>query len=163
MKLPYKFVDPDGRQTVLAAVAIPVLIVAAVCEPCRKAMGQGLVAIAQSVGKASETAAEPTPTATGGGDKGSKTAPPLPIGLVGTQDEDSRQKGNRVNNGPLAPANGGTGNSQEDFGKLTGGTGTPAPEGSRLPVGSEVGGNGVIIRPGTEKKGAANRSTCEWQ
>lgn len=72
-------------------------------------------------------------------------APPLPGGLVG--DDQSKPRGGRVNSGPLAPEHGGTGDAGQDFGHLTGGTGAPAPAGSRLPEGSQVGDNGVILRP----------------
>jgi RHS repeat-associated protein len=97
----------------------------------------------------SQPQAEPTP----GTDTDVTNVAPLPPDLVGTKDKDSRQQGNRVNNGPLSPDFGGSGNAQEDFGTLTGGNSGPAPEGSTLPPGSQVGTNGVILRPGTETSG----------
>lgn len=80
-------------------------------------------------------------------------SPAAPGGLVGEQDAGSRTQGGRHNSGPLAPENGGTGNAEEDFGNLTGGASSPAPDGSRLPAGSQVGENGVIYRPGTGSSG----------
>lgn len=60
--------------------------------------------------------------------------------------------GKRHKSGPLTPENGGTGNAQDDFDKLTGGTGHAFPENdsrSKIP-GSQVGDNGIWIRPGTK-------------
>jgi RHS repeat-associated protein len=78
---------------------------------------------------------------------------PLPPVIVGEQDKDAGEQGKRHNSGPLAPEFGGTGNAEEDFGTLTGGNSAPAPEGSSLPPGSQVGTNGVILRPGTDTSG----------
>lgn len=77
---------------------------------------------------------------------------PLPEGLVGSPDDRSETKG-RVNSGPLAPENGGTGEAEKDFGNLTGGQSGAPPEGSTLPEGSRVGENGIVMRPGAEGKG----------
>ena len=74
---------------------------------------------------------------------------PSPSELVGTRDAQSGARGNRINNGPLDPTNGGTGNARDDFDSLTGGHSRPAPESSSLPPGSLVGDNGVIFRPGS--------------
>ena len=81
------------------------------------------------------------------------TPTPAPDGLVGEQDDKAGQRGNRHNSGPLTPENGGTGNAAEDFGTLTGGESAPAGEDSGLPEGSQVGSNGVILRPGTSTSG----------
>lgn len=78
---------------------------------------------------------------------------PLPTGLVGEQDKDAGEAGNRHNSGPLAPEFGGQGDANADFGTLTGGNSAPAPEGSTLPAGSQVGTNGVILRPATDSSG----------
>ena len=74
-------------------------------------------------------------------------APPLPGGLVGDQTDPRAgpSSGKRHNSGPLTPENGGTGNANDDFDKLTGGTGTSPP--GRAP-GTVRGDNGVTIRPG---------------
>lgn len=73
---------------------------------------------------------------------------PLPNGLVGVQDSLSGMQGNRNNSGPLASENGGTGNAQEDFNKLTGGRYGPAPTDSTYPPGTLIGNNGITLRPG---------------
>ncbi len=78
-------------------------------------------------------------------------ATPLPDGLVG--DSPSGPKGKRRNSGPLTPENGGTGNAEEDFGTLGGGTSEPASTGDGMPDGSQVAPNGTRFRPGTETKG----------
>ncbi len=59
------------------------------------------------------------------------SAPPVPDDYVGVQGEQSgtSASGNRHTSGPLAPENGGTGDAQKDFDKLTGGTGKRFPEG----------------------------------
>ena len=80
-----------------------------------------------------------------------KTCPPVPGGLVGDQsDPRAGQPGKRHTSGPLTPGNGGTGNAQDDFDHLTGGTGKPFPEGVKRPPGSLVGDNGIWIRPGKD-------------
>jgi RHS repeat-associated protein len=77
-------------------------------------------------------------------------AVPLPSGLVGTQDDKSGQSGGRIVNGPLDPAHGGVGDAGKDFDTLTGGKSGPAPTGSTLPAGSQVGDNGIVLRPGQD-------------
>jgi RHS repeat-associated protein len=79
-------------------------------------------------------------------------APPLPGGLVGDQSDPraGQSSGKRHNSGPLTPENGGTGNANDDFDKLTGGTGTAPP--NRAP-GTVRGDNGVTIRPGKPGEG----------
>lgn len=78
----------------------------------------------------------------------------LPADLIGTQDAGARQQGNRHNSGPLDPSNGGTGNSQQDFDRLTGGVSGPAPEGSSYPPGTLIGENGIVFRPGEKDTGS---------
>ena len=78
---------------------------------------------------------------------------PLPGGLVGTQDGKTRQQGKRINSGPLAPAHGGTGDSEKDFDKLTGGKASPAPTDKGYPEGTVIGDNGISHRPATDKSG----------
>lgn len=79
-------------------------------------------------------------------------APPLPGGLVGVQDGKSGQSGKKFKSGPLAPEHGGTGDSEKDFGKLTGGQASPAPAGE-YPPGTVIGDNGILHRPATEDAG----------
>jgi uncharacterized protein RhaS with RHS repeats len=78
-----------------------------------------------------------------------ESAPPLPEGLVGTQDDPRAgpKRGKGWNSGPLAPEIGGTGDPEKDFEKLTGGTGKPNPE---RPPGHVTGENNVTIRPGSK-------------
>ena len=80
------------------------------------------------------------------------SAPELPTDLVGDQSDDraGQSRGKRHNSGPLTPENGGSGNAEDDFEKLTGGTGKPV-EGRK--EGTRKGDNGVTIRPGKEGEG----------
>jgi len=146
---PYKLTDPDGRTAVCTQSSCSI--------DCRRALTcaadylyvgtvYGGRMLRNAVENALPTSQNSEPSSEGG-------ESPLPEGLVGTQDSGSRQQGARVNNGPLAPANGGTGDAEADFGNLTGGNAGAAPEGSRLPEGSKVGANGVIYRPGNEVSG----------
>ncbi len=91
---------------------------------------------------------EPAPTTPG-------TAPsaPVPSGLVGTQDGKSGQAGGRHNSGPLDPAHGGSGDAASDFNTLTGGKVGPAPAGSNYPPGTQVGDNGISLRPARGNSG----------
>jgi RHS repeat-associated protein len=91
---------------------------------------------------------EPAPTTPG-------TAPsaPVPSGLVGTQDGKSGQAGGRHNSGPLDPAHGGSGDAARDFNTLTGGKAGPAPAGSNYPPGTQVGDNGISLRPARGNSG----------
>ena len=73
--------------------------------------------------------------------------PEVPGELVGT-DQKPKPKRGKVDSGPMAPEKGGSGDAEEDFGNLTGGNSSPPPEGSTLPEGSQVGENGVVLRPG---------------
>jgi RHS repeat-associated protein len=80
-------------------------------------------------------------------------AAPLPGGLVGVQDGKSGQQGGRINNGPLAPSHGGSGDSAKDFETLTGGKSAPAPADKGYPEGTMVGENGISHRPATDQSG----------
>lgn len=140
---PYRYTDPDGRQVIAGAVAA--------AEGC-----------AASVGCAAVVAGTATYVGKKIGDAGvsiydhivkSKAGPAPPKGLVGTTDDKSRQQGGRVNNGPLAPEHGGTGDAEKDFGKLTGGKSAPAPADKGYPEGTRVGENGISIRPATDSSG----------
>jgi len=92
----------------------------------------------------------------------SDVTPPVPGDLVGDQSDPragTSNSGKRHTSGPLAPGNGGTGDAEKDFDKLTGGTGKPFPDSdsrSKIP-GAQVGDNGVWIRPGTKKPGDGPR------
>ena len=77
--------------------------------------------------------------------------PPLPSGPVGTPPH-TTGKGGQTQSGPLAPAHGGTGDAKADHDILTGGTGQSDPTGRR-PPGSQVGDNGIAIRPGKAGEG----------
>ena len=78
------------------------------------------------------------------------TAPPVPDKPVGENPRPGRTGGRTVS-GPLTPDNGGTGDAEKDFGKLTGGTGKPNTEQGR-PPGTQVGDNGNQIRPGPNRR-----------
>ena len=91
---------------------------------------------------------EPAPTPSGA----TPTAP-VPSGLVGTQDGKSGQAGGRHNSGPLDPAHGGSGDAARDFNTLTGGKAGPAPAGSNYPPGTQVGDNGISLRPARGNSG----------
>ncbi|MFC3378605.1 RHS repeat domain-containing protein [Rugamonas sp. CCM 8940] len=95
-------------------------------------------------------------------ENGTNSAPPVPGDLVGDQSDPRAGPGNsgkRHTSGPLTPGNGGTGDAEKDFDKLTGGTGKPFPGSdgrSKIP-GAQVGDNGVWIRPGTKNPGDGPR------
>ena len=95
------------------------------------------------------------------GEKGTNTAPPIREDYVGVQGEKAGTSvsGGRHTSGPLSPENGGTGDAEKDFDKLTGGTGKPFPEGDKRAgkPGVLVGDNGIWIRPGTKKPGDGPR------
>lgn len=135
---PISFVDPQGLAAAPAAIPLctnPVLCGVALCAlipGCPQKLIDGGKAICGAIDRMFNEEAEGE----------------LPSGLVGTQDKGARQQGNRHNSGPLDPANGGTGDAQKDFDRLTGGKNAPAPAGSTYPPGTQVGGNGVVLRPG---------------
>jgi len=79
---------------------------------------------------------------------------PLPEGPVGVQDgRGGRSRSRGQMSGPLAPEHGGTGNADQDFDVLGGGTSSPPPRGSTLPPGTRIAPNGVRIRPGSRGAG----------
>ena len=143
---PYQYVDPDGRMAFLIPL-IPYIV------------GGGTVAVVGHYVLPGRQGREETARAAvnailnhgnsqgnsnaGGGGKST----PLPDKLVGVQDGKSGTQGNRANNGPLAPEHGGTNDAGKDFDHLTGGNSGPAPEGSRYPPGTQVGDNGIALRP----------------
>lgn len=71
----------------------------------------------------------------------SEGTPDLPGELVGEQDSQAGQQGNRHNSGPLSGENGGTGNAEEDFGALGGTEGVETND-----KGHQVSPNGVRLR-----------------
>jgi hypothetical protein len=91
---------------------------------------------------------EPAPTT-----PGAAPTAPVPSGLVGTQDGKSGQAGGRHNSGPLDPAHGGSGDAARDFNTLTGGKAGPSPAGSNYPPGTQVGDNGISLRPARGNSG----------
>jgi RHS repeat-associated protein len=70
---------------------------------------------------------------------------PLPTGPVGTDPQAT--EGSRTKSGPLAPEHGGSGEAGKDFGTLTGGNSAPAAPEKRYPAGTQVGENGIALRP----------------
>jgi YD repeat-containing protein len=139
---PYSYADPSGYET----GAVSTLNAPGVSQcgsACAAAIGEAL-AVAIRVAPLSVLLLL-------SGDEPKKEAPPLPSGLVGKNPRKS--SGKRYNSGEMTPENGGTGNAEEDFEKLTGGTGVPAPADMGAPQDSLLGGNGVILRPGTVVKG----------
>ena len=146
---PYKFTDPDGRDVTCYQSSCTINS-HSILEMVVDYGTVGIIYTRRMI----ENALTPVSTAPmrNESQEGSTTPPP-PGTLVGTQDGGSRQQGGRVNNGPLAPAHGGTDDAGSDFDHLTGGNSAPAPEGSRLPPGSVVGENGVIFRPGSGSTG----------
>jgi len=142
---PYRFVDPDGKAAVCTGSSCQIdCITVITCSADYLYVGivyggrllrnafDGLRQLSESTGDDS---------------------PSLPEGLVGTPDKGSRQQGGRVNNGPLDPQNGGTGDAESDFDRMTGGKSGPSSESSGLPAGSRVGENGVIYRPESGRAG----------
>jgi len=87
-----------------------------------------------------------TPPAPVRSDPAKPTAPPVPDKPVGENPMPGRSGGRTVS-GPLAPEHGGTGDAGPDFDHLTGGTGKPNDDQGR-PPGTQVGDNGVQLRPG---------------
>jgi hypothetical protein len=79
------------------------------------------------------------------GEAGGEESPPLPSDLVGEKDDKFGPQGDRVNAGPLAEGNGGTGDAAADFETLTGGNSGEA--GPKYPPGSLIGKNDVVLRP----------------
>jgi RHS repeat-associated protein len=76
---------------------------------------------------------------------------PAPTGPVGTDPQPT--KGSRTKSGPLAPEHGGSGDAGKDFGTLTGGKSAPAAPEKRYPAGTQVGENGVALRPASGTAG----------
>jgi RHS repeat-associated protein len=142
---PYVYLDPDGKSALAIELGKDGAAAGTfICGPwCAAAggvigAGVGLWGTKELLGYLSEG-------------KGDDDVPGLPDGLVGVQDDKSGDRGNRHVSGPLTPEHGGTGNAQDDFDHLTGGSGKPAPD--NYPEGTRIGSNGIVIRPGTESKG----------
>ena len=136
---PYRFKDPDGR---FAIPLVPVII-----QAVTAAIGTNAGAVAVGIAGGVAIGAAINSTGAQGDNKGAQS-PPLPGGLVGTQDNKSGPQGNRHNSGPLAPDNGGKGDAGKDFGKLTGGK---IGESGKYP--GVRGENGIGMRPGKEGEG----------
>jgi RHS repeat-associated protein len=151
---PYKNIDPDGRN--------PVAIAAAGCAASAACAGvavagagiavAGIEASSDSISPVTRIAIEGV-RLINGVMKNEAKSPGVPKGLVGTKDGAGGEQGKRVNNGPLAPEHGGTGDAEKDFGSLTGGKSAPAPSDKGYPEGTRIGENGISHRPATEKSG----------
>jgi hypothetical protein len=104
------------------------------------AIAPQLAELAEKLINQNDSADEPQPQ---------QEAPAIPDGLVGTQDDDAGERGNRHVSGPLAPEHGGTGDAQQDFGKLAGGQWRPvdptADNGGQ--IGDLIAPNGIRLRP----------------
>jgi RHS repeat-associated protein len=149
---PYKFIDPDGRNAMIACVGGPI--------PC--AVGAAITAVAAiAIVIKGQEVLHGNNNAGPKKQEGTNSALPVPDDYVGVQGEKAGTSvsGNRHTSGPLAPEHGGTGDAQADFDKLTGGTGKPFPEGDKRAgkPGVEIGDNGIWIRPGTKKPGDGQR------
>ena len=156
---PLSKADPDGHCTDPVSCGLEFAGIGTLIEPgggtavgAVLGAGVGLVAT-YFVGKAiadhiSSNSDAPAPTASTSPAPTAGTTP-VPTGLVGT--DPSPTKG-RTNSGPLAPDNGGSGDAGKDFGTLTGGKGG-APQGSTYPPGTQVGDNGIALRPAAGKSG----------
>ena len=78
-------------------------------------------------------------------------SPPLPDRLVGANPR--KGSGKTAKSDGLAPENGGTGDPEKDFDKLTGGDSGPAPSGKNYPAGTRLGGNKISLRPASGENG----------
>ena len=161
---PYKYVDPDGRMALpyavvgLVATGAAIITWASVPQSQKDAIARNTLLAVQGLRNwifsdstdnsgQGQGQGQAEAGAGGAGQSGAKgTAPPLPGGLVGTQDGKGGQRGGRHNSGPLAPEHGGTGNADQDFNNLTGGRSAPDSTGD-YPPGTQVGENGVRLRP----------------
>ncbi|NVD69567.1 hypothetical protein HUX88_03220 [Duganella sp. BJB1802] len=90
------------------------------------------------------------------------SVPPVPGDYVGDQGDKragTSESGKRHTSGPLTPENGGTGDAEKDFDKLTGGTGKPFPDsdGRSTKPGYVIGDNGIWMRPGSKNPGDGPR------
>ena len=137
---PYKYTDPNGQSAlVLEGIKDGVIIGGSSGGPWGAVAGGIIGALIGA-------------SATYGIIQLASDSTDLPTDLVGDQSDDraGKSRGKRHNSGPLTSENGGTGNPEEDFDTLTGGTGKPA-EGRK--EGTIIGENGVTIRPGKEGEG----------
>lgn len=139
---PYRYTDPDGRSVSCDASSCTIeahslLEEAADYVYVGAKYAQRLIQI-----KLAEHS-RPTPSH----NESHPESPALPKGLVGVQDAKSGQRGGKHRSGPLAPEHGGTGDSEKDFGKLTGGVSGPASAEKDYPAGTQVGANGIAHRP----------------
>ncbi len=162
---PVRYADPDGRIAIpliyLGGAALATASVALLPPEQRNRMMQSGYRAAQSVGDALDRARQ-WMFNDGGNDVGASALPPVPEGLVGDQSDlraGTSASGKRHTSGPLLPEHGGTGDANQDFDRLTGGTGRPFPASdnrSKIP-GARVGDNGIWIRPGTKNPGDGPR------
>nr|WP_308632577.1 RHS repeat-associated core domain-containing protein [Massilia sp. YIM B02763] len=158
---PYSYVDPDGRNAIVVGFVGGATVLAvgawkyATDPQARAVMNRAFDVWRNHSGpKRSDSADASKPN--------KNSPPPVPSDLVGDQSDPRAgpsNSGKRHTSGPLTPENGGTGDAEKDFDKLTGGTGKPFPDSdgrSKIP-GAQVGDNGVWIRPGTKNPGDGPR------
>lgn len=155
---PYKYVDPDGRLSVLAP-SIPG-VPANIAPPPALALaaaGAGGYLIGDYLydNILQQPIADLLDSITGLDKQFNESAPPRPDGLVGDQSDPRagpNKSGKRHTSGPLLPEHGGTGDFEKDLETLAGSV-RPWRPGDSAPPGTLVGENGVYGRPGTETKG----------
>lgn len=147
---PLRYVDTDGRSAT-EAMGVFIAADAAVPEPTDVAWPKWLLYGGLIAGAGVLDWIISNNQSANGSSGEAPAAPDLPGGFVGVEDSKSGYTGKRKNSGPLDPEHGGTGNAADDFEVLTGGTRAPVPD--SYPEGTVMGGNGVTLRPETDKNG----------
>ena len=151
---PYKFVDPDGRSPLLAAIPIGLgaLVIGggyyALAPPDKQrdmltSIGRLSRAIKNAMHAESAESGDKANPNSSGSEKQNR-----PTGIVGDQSDPKagpNDKGGKWTSGPLKPENGGTGDFDKDLQHLTGGT-RPSQPGDKAPPGSLIGPNGIFGR-----------------
>jgi RHS repeat-associated protein len=148
---PVNATDPSGRNAVVAGAAAGCAVSGPAC-PAGAAVGAvgGLILTGVCYFYCSD-AVDAAREFWDYVNRADSNTPPVPGQIVG---EGPRQgSGGRIVSGPLAPENGGTGKVDEDFDKLTGGSSRPATEKDRRPPGTQIGDNGIQIRPASNGEG----------
>lgn len=144
---PYKFTDPDGRVAICNDRSCAVR-----CESIASCTADIIYASRMVRERLLNRVIENSLPISQVSRPANSDVVPLPDGPVGTKDEKTRQQGKRLNNGPLDPVYGGSGDAGKYFETLTGGTQGAAPIDSKQ--GTKVGDNGVRYRPGDATEGA---------
>ncbi|GAB3447364.1 RHS repeat-associated core domain-containing protein [Massilia solisilvae] len=127
---PYSYLDPNGRNAVLAAAfATGTVLVLAAYEYASDPKARAAInkAITNAIRSEQNDTPKSAPKAEDSNRKtdSNSSAPSVPSGLVGVQDNKSRQRGNQHVSVPLDPSKGGTGDANKDFDHLTGGSSKP--------------------------------------